>query len=176
MPDTKELVTVKEASDILNYSISLPVKKCITFGELQQVVDEMPKLNAYANKSYPNIYDALIDGKSNSENFLLVYNNSKVRSKVRSGYGEVVLEADTIGGFSGIPNASGYDYVYISCDGATRPSGWRFAPDSNGNFTRKTYTPGSSPSPESGYSRAWEFNFNSSYDMNGFGYFYFIMI
>lgn len=113
MPDNKELVTVKEASEILNYAISLPDKKCITFEELQQVVDEMPKLNAYANPSYYSINDGLIDGRSNSYNFMLVENAGKTKAKVRSAYGEVLLTSDTLGGYTLIPNSSGYDQVYV---------------------------------------------------------------
>lgn len=175
MPDNKELVTVKETSDILNYAISLPDKKCITFGELQQIVDEMPKLNAYANPSYYSINDGLIDGRSNSYNFMLVENAGKTNAKVKSAYGEVLLTSDTLGGYTLIPNASGYDQVYIHLNSYQRPVGYRFAPDSNGNFTRKVYSP-TSNSPDSGYSRGWRFEFNDDYTMNGFGYFYFIII
>lgn len=175
MATDKELVTVREASDILNYAISLPNKKCITFGELTQIIDEMPKGNAVIDESYNNVEDVLTNGNT-SYNFCLVQNLNNDEAKIMSGYGGITLTFGQLGGYYCIPNASGNQSVTIAKNTTTVPAFYRYAPDSNGGFTGKNFSSGYDMGSYEGYSHSWKVDFNQNYDMNGYGYFFFVVL
>ena len=174
MATDKELVTVREASDILNYSISLPEKKCITFGELTQIIDEMPKANGVIDGDYNDIQKAIIS--KDNYNFCLVQNLNRDSAKLSSSYGDITITSDNPGGYFCIPNASEYDKVKILKNRSALPIAYRYAPSVEGSFTRKKVNDIFNVLTEPGYSYSWEVRFNENYDMSGFGYFYFIII
>lgn len=174
MATDKELVTVREASDILNYAISLPNKKCITFGELTQIIDEMPKGNGVINENYNDVENALISS-STSYNFCLVQNLNNDEAKIMSGYGSITLTFGQLGGYYCIPNASGNQSVTIAKNTTTVPAFYRYAPTSNGGFTRKDFKASYDMGSYEGYSHSWKVDFNQNYDMNGYGYFFFVV-
>ena len=174
MATDKELVTVREASDILNYTISLPNKKCITFGELTQIIDEMPKGNGVINESYNDVEDVLTNSNT-SYNFCLVQNRSNDEAKITSGYGGITLTVGQLGGYYCIPNASGSQSVTISKNTSFVPAFYRYAPNSNGGFIAKHFSASYDMGSNEGYSHSWKVDFNQDYDMNGFGYFFFVV-
>lgn len=175
MPD--KIVTGEYADNILGVSSGLPAKKCITGIELDNALELMPKGNAITSEQYHNLYDTLITPRKSENMFCLVENRMASQILISSGYGEIEILENMYGGYFCIPNATGNRglTMYLSQD--TDPIIYRYAPRSDGGFDRKDFTSAkykntvNLPDP---YVIAYAVDFNKDYDLNGFGYFYFV--
>lgn len=113
---SNQLAKVSDATKATGVSSSLNPNKCITLSEMEDLLKSAPQ-KAVTSESYHNMIYNLIAASSTSnasERLAFVQNLNGKKAQVRSGYGQIDLGDGSYGGWYSIPNASGWDSVYVT--------------------------------------------------------------
>ena len=113
---SNQLAKVSDATQALGVTSSLSPNKAITVSEMEELLKSAPQ-KAVTSENYHNMIYNLIAASSTSnasERLAFVQNLNGKKAQVRSGYGQINLGDGSYGGWYSIPNASGWDSVYIT--------------------------------------------------------------
>ena len=172
--ENNQIVTRAVVSEATGVALDSPSNKLVTYEELQNAINQMPKANGNivdlggSEQSFQMMFQPSPGGYA-----MIVDNAGKSRTRVTAAYSTINLDAGMMGGHGYIQNASGYDTPIVLTDSVARPVAWRLLPTSSG-FQTKLYAPGSYSYKED-FRSGWRFNFNDDYALK-YGTIYVIWI